>query len=686
VIVVSVFAPQLRAEDLAMQIQAESIAVIDSGIRNLPDLANRIDPGVDFVDAALPPQDETAVQHGTTVARIAASMDATNRILPIRVLDAGGFTTAARLVQGLDYATASHAKVLNLSVGDPTNTWNPAIASSLRSAAGRGKLLVIAAGNEARRAPSFPANMARFLGGTGLAVGALDRNGEIAEYSNRAGPAMNHYLLAPGFSSFSKHIGTSFAAPYVAGTAAAIFAQNPRLTAAQVSEILRRTAIDMGAPGVDPIYGYGKLNRGGALSAQGTITVPSDSAGGGTGLAAVGLGAGIAAALIYNTRKHRQLGPDVDPDGLAQVVVLDQYERPYTVDLGSMIEVRADSLGLDDLMQSLKRRTEYTDLAITDSLALAIWYGEDELQRFERKTTGQLDDYAQDWSLSLQQGGQTGAYYALNMHLDPRQFFGAADEVSPYAVFDRRSLTAPYAGFAASGNMALAGYRTDKGHDMRLGVISMDDHEKYGLSSRSMLFEGSIRPRPHLKLGLQFAVLSEQGNLLGGSSDGFLSVDHAETLAAGLLAGLSLTPRLSLQLQYSQGYTWVDDSSTSLLDGFTTLRSDSYALGVQGRGVLAEDDSLGVSVSRPLHVNAGRLNLRVPDDINVYTGEVSFDSEVIDLHGTQRETELELGYHLPLGKQTGVAGYLRYRHDPGGVFGDSGNGRYGLMMSLSSTI
>jgi hypothetical protein len=652
---------------------AATIAVIDSGIRPVASLAGRVDPGVDFVDGNQPPQDETSVRHGTTVSQIAANQHSANRILPVRVLDAAGFTSEQQLVQGINYSARSHARVLNLSIGSPSNSGPSSITSALQRAAAANKVVVLAAGNQGLSSPTFPGNLAKTLSGAGIVVGALAPNGNIAGYSNRAGTSRSAYVLAPGFSAFSNFVGTSIASPYVSGTAAAILAQNPRLTAVQVAQIIFTTADDLGAPGVDAIYGHGRLNAATALSAQGEVTVPdSDGGSSGVGAAALAIGAGIGAALIYKNKK------------LKETLVLDQYERPYMVDLGSLSHVRDDSLGLDGLMQSLKQRTEYSDLEITDSLTLGIWYGEDELQRFERETTGQLDSYEQDWSLSLQQGGETGAYYALNMNLDPRQFFGAADEISPYAVFDRRSLTAPYAGFAASGNMALTGYRTDSGRDLRLGVISMDDDEEYGVSSRSMLFEGITRPHPRLKLGVQVSALSEQGSLFGGSSGGALSVNHAETLATGLLAGFKLTSRLSLQMLYSQGFTWVDDSNKSLLGDFSGLRSDSYAVGLQGRGVLTGSDSIGLSVSRPLHVNAGSLNLNVPGDINVYTGDVSFNSETIDLAGTRRETDLELGYHLPMGKQTGFASYLRYRHDPTGLLNESGNGRYGVMMSVSS--
>lgn len=667
----------LHAQQYSIQAQATSIAIIDSGISPVPFLAGRIDQGIDLVDGALPAQDATSIKHGTKVAQIAASIDASNRVMPVRVLDSRGFTSAGRLIAGINFASTSNARVLNLSLADATRTYNPAVVASMMNAAASGKLLVMAAGNEGARAPSFPSNIARFLGGAGIAVGALDRSGDIANYSNRAGPTRQFYVLAPGYSRFSPHVGTSFAAPYVSGTAAAIYAQNPGLSAAQVSQIIFSTAVDMGAPGVDPIYGHGRLNRAAALAPQGQVSVPTASDDSVSGIKAaplngVAVGAGIGAAIHASKAS------------LGNTLVLDAYERPYVVDLGDMIEVRDDSLGLDSLVQSLKRRTEYTDLALADNLTLGVWYGENELQRFERETTGQLDNYEYDWSLSLQQGERTGAYYALNMNLDPRQFFGAADEVSPYAVFDRRSLTAPYAGFADVGNMALTGYRTDNGMDVRLGLIRMDDEFETAGPSQSMLLEASTRPAENLKLGVQLSALSEQGSLFGSTADSALAVDHADTFAAGLMAGYSLSPRLSLQMLYSQGYTRVDESRNSLLNDFSDLRSDSYALGMQGRGLLATDDSFGVSVSRPLHVNSGSLNLSVPGDIDVYTREVSFNNETIDLGNVQRRTDLEFSYHRPVSKQTGFASYLRYRHDPSGALESGDNGRYGIMMSVSS--
>lgn len=54
--------------------------------------------------------------------------------------------------------------------------------------------------------------------------------------------------------------GTSMASPHATGVAALILSRNPNLTPAQVRQVLRSSANDLGTPGWDPIFGYGRIN------------------------------------------------------------------------------------------------------------------------------------------------------------------------------------------------------------------------------------------------------------------------------------------------------------------------------------------------------------------------------------------------------------------------------------------
>jgi subtilisin len=54
--------------------------------------------------------------------------------------------------------------------------------------------------------------------------------------------------------------GTSMASPHATGVAALVLSKNPNLTPDQVRQVLRASANDLGTPGWDPLFGYGRVN------------------------------------------------------------------------------------------------------------------------------------------------------------------------------------------------------------------------------------------------------------------------------------------------------------------------------------------------------------------------------------------------------------------------------------------
>ena len=110
-----------------------------------------------------------------------------------------------------------------------------------------------------------------------LAVGADDaRRDRIESFSSRGptdGGLAGVDLVAPDRLPAARKpagfVGSSAAAPYVAGVAALVFAENPSLDPRQVEAVLRACASDVGPRGRDPLSGDGLVRPGRAVDRVG---------------------------------------------------------------------------------------------------------------------------------------------------------------------------------------------------------------------------------------------------------------------------------------------------------------------------------------------------------------------------------------------------------------------------------
>jgi subtilisin family serine protease len=208
--------------------------------------------GWDFVNNDNDPMDLQG--HGTHVAGTIAAENngfgatgvAPNaKIMPLRVLDASGNGSVLDVAAGIRYAADNGAKVINLSLGTDIST--PAQASAIKYAADKGVVVVSAAGNEGQSQPGFPA---RYASHFGIAVGAVNKNNQMASFSDLSGKLPLDYVDAPGVGIYSTFLGntyksmsgTSMASPHIAGVAALVLSANPNLTPVQVERILTKTA------------------------------------------------------------------------------------------------------------------------------------------------------------------------------------------------------------------------------------------------------------------------------------------------------------------------------------------------------------------------------------------------------------------------------------------------------------
>ena len=278
-----------------------TIAVIDTGVDlDHPDLVGKLwtnadeipdngldddgngyvddSHGWDFVNDDAEPQDD--YWHGTHVAGIAAA-DSDNgqgvagvswgaRIMPLKVLNASGDGNYADVASAIVYAADNGARILNLSLGG--EDYSAALADAVGYARQSGCLLAAAAGNDSG-AVLYPA-----ANDGVLAVVATTR-WDRRWYGSNYGPEVD--VAAPGADIYSTTLddaylsasGTSAATPHVSGLAALVWSVQPDLTSDEVARVITETVRDLGAPGWDQFYGWGRIDAYQAVSSVAVFRV-----------------------------------------------------------------------------------------------------------------------------------------------------------------------------------------------------------------------------------------------------------------------------------------------------------------------------------------------------------------------------------------------------------------------------
>ncbi|HEY4081273.1 MAG TPA: S8 family serine peptidase [Burkholderiaceae bacterium] len=203
--------------------------------------------------------------HGTAVASLLVGQDRDFQgALPgAQLLAADVYCDAPEggavpaLAQALAWLAREHVGVVNVSLVGPANAL---LERAVAAAQARGMQIVAAVGNDGPSAP--PLYPAAFPGVIG--VTAVDTRRRVLPEAARGAQVV---FAAPGSEmrgaamggGYAESRGTSFAAPLVAGLLAAARAQAASGSAA--FEQVRTQAIDLGAPGRDPIYGWGLVGE-----------------------------------------------------------------------------------------------------------------------------------------------------------------------------------------------------------------------------------------------------------------------------------------------------------------------------------------------------------------------------------------------------------------------------------------
>ncbi len=183
----------------------------------------------------------------------------------------GGKSDQDQIPAAVRWAVDNGARVINISLGSTSPEWPQSWDAAFLYAEQKDVVIVAAAGN--RVGGNVQVGAPATIPGV-LTVAGLDRKGVASIDSSSQGISIGVAAPAEGLAGglpgggYAEWAGTSGATPIVAGVAALIRSKWPDMSARQVINRIVSTAKDAGAPGKDPLYGFGVLDAEAALKAD----------------------------------------------------------------------------------------------------------------------------------------------------------------------------------------------------------------------------------------------------------------------------------------------------------------------------------------------------------------------------------------------------------------------------------
>ena len=596
--------------------------------------------------------------HGTAVASVVGGSYAgyanNARLMSVDVVESDtdqAMTSDLFLAAG--ESAARGAEVINMSwsldpVGDAgafRSRSNSLIGDSIEKVIDHGAVIVSAAGNDAKsysreENAEYTWSADDPLVASTLVVGALDRDGELADYSRYAGDnalVRSRFIVAPGKNraavangdgeGFQDFTGTSSAAPVVSAGMASVLGRWGHLSAVEAAQILldaadqsftdqykrtgcgERGQVNCGAY----TYGQGKLDVAAAMAPVGELEVPlgdhvdaRSAAASETALHLGGASSGVSHAL---------------GDVLKSVSVLDRYGRDYSADLSGQVAAADEGPGLGarvarriDRAGASGRAALYADSGLYQSFGFAPGGGVEHM-RFGYRSES-LDLMAYHDSIALG-SAHLGGVQMLSYANDP-----------VLSALDAHSGVSMRAELTDALSLNLGGTQ-----GTRLG------YGKASLSGGEIGFTQALSPRWSMSAG--FARFDERNGALGMTGIGALSSEGGGVMSLPSLGVHYERDDLRAFVRYQRGEASARFTGSLIESVDATLEraamGGSFAFGERG------DQRVAIVASTPLHISDGTASVRVPtgrDD----AGRVVLENRRAELAAPSIPMDLELGY------------------------------------------
>jgi hypothetical protein len=641
-------------------------------------------------------------QHGQAVAAVAAALKNDSGIHGIaygaQVLAVDYFsnvnpytvTQNGVLIHVSDpwtYLTSHGARVVSLSLGyeasdvisNPPVVTEAYVVDTAAIAVVNGALLVSSAGNAAGANPSksnldiiddiAAAQVPASGPGAFIIAGGVDANNQIASFSDRAGTAKNYYLVAPAVGlvfpwngSLYTGSGTSFSAPLIAGAAAIVFQRWPNLTAREVADILFQSATDLGAPGVDAVYGHGLLNVYAALQPMGMSTLAVAN--------------GPMPALANSAMMLSPAFGDAPQfkAALKSVMILDGFDRDFEVDLSHAVVARANLPGIFDVMEQ-KFRWHMASFPIGTNARFDFDMREnsDDALLAVRHLNGAEDTLSHQTVFQFS-GATSMMIWSAGSGLSLRDALAPRDAGDP---FGAASLTGAFYPLVGGNGGAFATLHFDLGVNTGLafGIAEEDIRGPNGsaLAHESRSHAAALRlshDAGAVRLGVELGTDMADGGALGSFAEGGFNMARAATGWASVQADADLGAYWSLRGLLTVTASGAQHPESSLIASVGPIYATSFSLGLARRDVFDAGDSLAFVVGQPLRAERATLTLLSGHGRDRSNNALLMSATQTSLTPSGREMDIESAYRFALGEWSAEAD-VAYSFDANHVRGEN---------------
>jgi subtilisin family serine protease len=202
-----------------------------------------------------------AFGHGTMTSGIVHLVAPQAKIMPLKAFGANGSGYESNILRAIYYAVQKGANVMNMSWDFPS--YSKELATAIQYAQSQGVIAVAAAGNDGEYEFVYPGALPEVIN-----VASTSDQDVQSTFTNYGAPPV--FMAAPGegimtlypWGTYAAGWGTSFSAPFVAGTAALMLGKNGNCTSASVAAGLAHADIIF-----NPALGWGRLDTYSAVQA-----------------------------------------------------------------------------------------------------------------------------------------------------------------------------------------------------------------------------------------------------------------------------------------------------------------------------------------------------------------------------------------------------------------------------------